>query len=72
MEEQYNRLEDETLPKLYKKRKDKVLTLKLLVQLSKMRNAKREELANNSVFIPYIYGPQEQQENAPMGGGLGL
>lgn len=72
LSEPYNRQNDETLPDIEKTRQPKLLTLKMLVQLSKMRNERQEELAQNSVFIPYLYGPQPEQQQDQMVGGLGL
>ena len=53
--------------------------LRSLNRLKKIRNAKREELAQNSVFVPYLYGPPEQNPEdmgglggGDMGGGLGI
>lgn len=70
----YDRQEDTNIPKKGESRK-KVLTLKDLNTLKKMRNTKREELAQQSVYVPYLYGPQEQQpgeEGGDLGAGLGL
>jgi len=66
----YNRLDDKNLPKVGMKRKP-VLKLKDINRLKKIRNQKREEIAQDSVFIPYLYGPQESQEPGGMGG-LGM
>ena len=68
----YDRQEDTNIPKKGESRK-KVLTLKDLNTLKKMRNTKREELAQQSVFVPYIYGPAENPEGeGGMGGGDNL
>jgi len=75
--EVYDRQQDETVPEMGETRK-KVITLKDLNDLKKMRNAKREELAQQSVFVPYLYGPAENPEGeqglggGDLGGGLGL
>ena len=75
--EVYDRQEDENIPKKGESRK-KVLTLKDLNTLKKMRNTKREELAQQSVYVPYLYGPAENPEGDMgiggdmSGGGLGL
>ena len=72
--EVYDRQQDQLVPQIEDTRK-KVITLKDLNDLKKMRNAKREELAQQSVLVPYLYGPAEQQpgeEGAPMGGSIGL
>lgn len=66
----YDRLSDEDLPKIGMKRKP-VLTLRAINELKKIRNQKREELAQDSIFVPYIYGPQENPEAGGLGGGLG-
>ena len=66
--EVYDRQEDTSKPDMGETRK-KVITLKDLNDLKKMRNAKREELAQQNVFIPYLYGPQPNQEEGGMGGG---
>ena len=66
--EVYDRQEDENIPEMGEKRK-KVITLKDLNDLKKMRNAKREEIAQQSVFVPYLYGPQENPEGGDLGGG---
>ena len=72
--EVYDRQQDEMVPEMGETRK-KVITLKDLNDLKKMRNAKREELAQQSAYVPYLYGPAEQQpgeEGGMGGGGLGL
>lgn len=66
----YDRLEDKDLPKIGMKRKQ-VLTLRAINELKKIRNQKREELAQDSIFAPYIYGPQENPEGG-LGGAPGL
>lgn len=78
MDEPYDRQEDKDLPKIGQKRRA-VITLRSLNRLKKIRNAKREELAQNSVFVPYLYGPPEQNPEdmgglggGDMGGGLGI
>lgn len=68
----YDAEDDMSMPKLTDKRKP-VLTLRKLNRLKDMRNAKREELAQDSVLAPYLYGPPENPEGeAGMGGDLGL
>ena len=66
----YDREADTTVPEMNQSRK-KVITLRDLNDLKKMRNAKREELAQKSVYIPYIYGPAENPEGGDLGGELG-
>lgn len=66
----YDRLDDKNLPEVGMRRRP-VLKLKDLNKLKKIRNQKREEIAQDSVFIPYIYGPQETPEVGGMGG-LGM
>ena len=63
----YNKEEDKNLPTYGEKRKP-IITLRRINQLKKMRNDKREELAQDSVFVSYLYGPSEQQEGGDMGG----
>lgn len=63
----YYKEDDKSLPHQRDKRKP-VITLKRINQLKKMRNDKREELAQDSVFLAYLYGPSEQQEGGDMGG----
>lgn len=68
MNEPYNREEDKNIPHLGEKRKE-VLTLRKINQIKKMRNAKLDELAQDSIFVPYLYGPAEQPEGGDMMGG---
>lgn len=63
----YQSEEDKSVPNSGEKRKP-TITLRRINQLKKMRNDKREELAQDSVFIPYLYGPAEQQGGEDMGG----
>lgn len=56
MENPYNRMEDESMPKQGQTRK-RVLKLKDLNRLKRIRNQKREEEAQDSVFVPILYGP---------------
>ena len=68
----YDAKEDKSIIDSVDKRKP-VLTLRKLNALKKMRNAVREEVAQNVVFVPYLYGPPENQgEDQNMGGGLNL
>lgn len=70
LSEPYEKAEDKTVPNMGDKRKP-VLTMKKINALKKVRASKREELAMNSTFIPYLYGPAEQQaEGGDMGGGM--
>jgi len=72
MDAPYNAEDDESKPELNIK-KPEVLTLRKLNKLKNMRNAKREELAQDSVLAPYLYGPPENPEGeAGMGGDMGL
>ena len=66
----YDKLDDKNLPNVGMRRRP-VLKLKDLNKLKKIRNQKREEIAQDSVFIPYLYGPQENPEAGGMGG-LGM
>lgn len=67
----YEREDDKTLPKIYQRRK-KVLQLKDLNRLKKIRNQQREEMAQDSVFVPILYGPDMTQNEGGdmMGGGM--
>lgn len=66
----YNRQEDESMPKIGHKRK-RVLKLQDLNTLKRIRNKKREELAQDSVFVPILYGPDmSNPEGDMMGGGM--
>lgn len=72
LNEPYNREDDKDVPHLGEKRKQ-VLTLRKLNKIKQMRNAKIDELAQDSIFIPYLYGPPEQPEGGDMmGGDMGL
>lgn len=67
----YEREDDKSIPKIYQKRK-KVLRLKDLNRLKKIRNQQREEMAQDSVFVPILYGPDMSQNEGGdmMGGGM--
>jgi hypothetical protein len=65
----YYKDEEKNIPHFGEKRKPTV-TLRRINQLKKMRNDKREELAQDSVFITYLYGPPEQPEGGDMMGGM--
>ena len=60
---------DKDVPEMWKHRK-KVLRLRDLNKLKKIRNQKREELAQDSVFIPPLFGPQPEQGGGDMGMGM--
>lgn len=64
----YNREKDKSAPKIGQKRK-KVLKLKDINKLKSIRNQKREELAQDSVFVPILYGPDMSN---PEGGDMGM
>lgn len=64
----YDRQKDESIPKIGQKRK-KVLHLRDLNRLKTIRNQKREELAQDSVFVPILYGPDMSN---PEGGDMGM
>lgn len=64
----YDVRQDQSAPKVGHKRKP-VLTLRKLNQLKKIRNEKREELAQDSVFVPILYGPDMSN---PEGGDMGM
>lgn len=68
MNEPYNREDDKNIPHLGEKRKQ-VLTLRKINQIKKMRNSKLDELAQDSIFVPFLYGPPEQPEGGDMMGG---
>lgn len=64
----YDRQEDNSIPHLGEKRK-KVLRLADINKLKRIRNQKREELAQDSVFVPILYGPQANpEEDMGLGG----
>lgn len=65
----YNMEEDKSAPKLKDKRK-KTLKLKDVNRLKKIRNQKREELAQDSVFVPLLYGPEATPQEQGPGGGM--
>lgn len=67
----YDVHQDQAMPKIGHKRKP-VLTLRKLNQLKKIRNEKREELAQDSVFVPILYGPDMSNPEGGdmMGGGM--
>lgn len=68
----YYRQGDQSMPIKGEKRKN-VLKLKDINKLKRIRNQKREELAQDSVFIPILYGPDmSNPEGGDMGGGLPL
>ena len=48
------------------------VTLRKLNQLKKIRNEKREEIAQDSVFVPILYGPDMSNPEGGdmMGGGM--
>lgn len=64
----YDVRQDQSMPKIGHRRKP-VLTLRKLNQLKKIRNEKREELAQDSVFVPILYGPDMSN---PEGGDMGM
>lgn len=66
IDEPYKPKDDNTMPKITQKRV-KLLTLRDVNRLKEIRNNKRKEIARDSIFIPFLYGPQEQEQ----GGGLG-
>lgn len=68
LDEPYNAEDDKNLPKFGQTRK-KTITLRKLNELKKLRNSKIEELAQESILVPYLYGPQEQPEGGDMMGG---
>lgn len=69
MDSPYEKMDDKDVPQMYKKRK-KVLKLSDINHLKKIRNQKREELAQDSVFIPILYGPDmSNPEGGDMMGG---
>lgn len=65
----YDREEDFDQPKQNYTRK-KVLKLKDIHKLKKIRNQQREEIAQDSVFIPLLYGPKLNPEGGDMMGGM--
>lgn len=71
MDSPYDKMDDKDVPQMYKKRK-KVLKLSDINHLKKIRNQKREELAQDSVFIPILYGPDMSNPEGGdmMGGGM--
>ena len=62
----YDRETDESLPKEQYTRK-KVLKLSDIHRLRKIRNQQREELAQDAVFIPVLFGPDTTN---PQDGGM--
>lgn len=64
----YDRQQDKSMPKIGQKRK-KVIHLRDLNRLKTIRNQKREELAQDSVFVPILYGPDMSN---PEGGDMGM
>ena len=67
----YDKLDDKNLPNIGMRRRP-VLKLKDLNKLKKIRNQKREEIAQDSVFIPYIYHDIGQEGQGGAGGLGGL
>ena len=65
----YEKQEDESVPQLGQTRK-KVLTLRDLNRLKVIRNKKREEMAQDSVFVPILYGPDMSNPEGGMMGGM--
>lgn len=66
----YNRETDNDVPQLNQNRK-KILKLCDVNRLKKIRNKQREELAQDSVYVPILYGPNMNPEGGDMGmGGL--
>lgn len=63
----YDKQKDKSVPEYDMPRK-KVLTLLDVNNLKKIRNKKREELAQDSVFIPILFGQPENSDNQSMGG----
>jgi len=73
LDEPYHPEDDETMPDVDENsRRKPVLTLRVLNKLKEMRNTKRTELAQDSVLVPYLYGPPETPEGEMGGGDLGL
>lgn len=68
-DEPYDMQDDEDMPKIQQTRK-KVLRLCDINKLKRIRNHRREELAQDAVFIPVLYGPAPADESggADMGG----
>ena len=52
------------------KHRKKTLRLCDVNKLKKIRNQKREELAQDSVFIAPLFGPQPEQGGGDMGMGM--
>ena len=69
----YQKEADELKPDDSRPARETKLTLGTLLKLSQMRKVRRQEIAIERTFVPYIYGPQEQTEEGGgmMGGGLG-
>ena len=67
IDQPYNKEEDNNTPHIDEKRKP-VITLRKLNLLKQMRNAVREEDAQNTAFGP----PENQGEEGGMGGDMGL
>jgi len=67
----YDATQDKSAPQIGHKRKP-VLTLRKLNQMKKIRNEKREELAQDSIFVPILYGPDMSNPEGGdmMGGGM--
>lgn len=72
IDEPYHKEEDNNTPHIDEKRKP-VITLRKLNLLKQMRNSVREEDAQNTAFVPFLYGPPENQsEEGGLGGDMGL
>ena len=67
----YEKEEDFSLPNKKFTRK-KTLRLLDVNRMKRMRNKKREEMAQDSVFIPVLYGPNMNPEGGDMGGMGGM
>lgn len=67
----YEREEDISMPNCSYTRK-KTLHLYDINKMKRLRNKKREEMAQDSVFIPLIYGPNMGSEGGDMGGMGGM
>ena len=58
---------DELIPNMSFTRQQSKFTLGLLARLSKMRKNSIQEETIDNTFVPYIYGPQEEEQGG-MGG----
>lgn len=63
----YDKQDDKDVPEYDMPRK-KVLSLMDINRLKKIRNKRREELAQDSVYIPILFGSSENPDNNSMGG----